>query len=307
MNWRRQIAKITAWVGALLLLAVVSPIAYSQDYDGPPPLVEIYWQSSKTISAAGVTNLIILDPEIAKAQLGYDSVQIFGLQRGETVALGYRNGEPVSIRIRVIQRPIIGLSPAALRRQSEMAQGTVGSNVQIFSSQGVSTVSALNSFSWTQVSGGDGRLDINTQVEDNDVAGGHEFNIRHGSISFINPRMQVQALDYIVSLTDNGPQHYLSPFSVSDSVELRGAALSLKRGDNHYSFFAGTTIPFFYLTLGSTRDIGGFSLVHKQSQKLRLFATSTYINTPADFLGLSGRRQNDYMQTAGFMYQASSK
>jgi len=123
----------------------------------------------------------------------------------------------------------------------------------------------------------------------------------------VNPRMQVQALDYIVSLTDNGPQHYLSPFSVSDSVELRGAALTLKRGDNQYTFFGGTTIPFFYLTLGSTRDVGGFSFVRKQSKELSFFATTSYINTPTDFLGLSGQRQNDYMQTAGVTYQPNSK
>ncbi|HEY6249008.1 MAG TPA: SdrD B-like domain-containing protein, partial [Candidatus Angelobacter sp.] len=122
-----------------------------------------------------------------------------------------------------------------------------------------------------------------------------------------NPRMQVRALDYIVSLTDNGPQHYLSPFSVSDSVELRGAALTLKRGDNQYTFFGGTTIPFFYLTLGSTRDIGGFSLVHKQSKELSFFATTSYINTPTNFLGFSGQRQNDYMQTGGLIYQPDSK
>jgi hypothetical protein len=305
MNWRRKIGERTAWQAVLLSLAFLCPKAYAQN--DSPALVEIYWQSSKTIAAQGIDNLIVLDPEIAKAEVSYDSIQIFGLERGETVALGYKNGDPVSIRIRVIQRPAIVLSPAALRRQSEMAQGIIGSNVQVFNSAGITTVSALNSFSWSQISGGDGRLDINTQVEDNDIAGGHAFNLRHGAISFLSPRMQVQALDYIVSLTDNGPQHYLSPFSVSDSVELRGAALSLKRGDNQYTFFGGTTIPFFYLTLGSTRDIGGVSLLHKQSPSLSLFATSTFIDTPTNFLALSGQRQNDYMQTAGFTYQPSSK
>jgi hypothetical protein len=305
MSWQRQIGKMVAMAGVLLSMLAVCRFAYAQD--GPPSLVEIYWQSSKNISAPGITNLIILDPEIAKAEVAYDSVTIFGLERGETVALGYRNGDPVSIRIRVIPRPMVMISPAALRRQSEMAQGMVGSTVQIFNSGGVNTVSALDTFSWSQISGGDGRLDINTQAEENNIAGGHSFNIRQGAISFVNPRMQVQALDYIVSLTDNGPQHYLSPFSVSDSVALRGASLTLKRGDNQYTFFGGTTIPFFYLTLGSTRDIGGFSLVRKQSKKLSFYATTSYINAPTDFLGLNGQRQDNYMQTAGFTYQLSNK
>src|SRR5215469_4000577 len=306
MNWRRQIEHVAAIAGILLSMLVVCRPALAQQ-DASPSFVEIYWQSSKTVPAPGITNLIILDPDIARAEVAYDAIQFFGVGRGETVALGYRNGNPVSIRIRVIPRPPIVISPAALRRQSEMAQGMIGSAVQIFNGAGTTTVSALNMFSWTQLAGSDGRLDINTQVEDNDIAGGHAFNLRHGAVSFVNPRMQVHALDYIVSLADNGPQHYLSPFSVSDSVELRGAALTLKRGDNQYMFFGGTTVPFYYLTLGSTRDIGGFSFLHKQSRELSFFATTSYINTPTNFLGFSGQRQNDYMQTAGFTYQPDSK
>src|SRR5262249_4175047 len=71
--------------------------------------------------------------------------------------------------------------------------------------------------------------------------------------------------------------------------------------------FAGTTIPFFYLTLGSTRDIGGFSVVRKQSDALSFFSTSTFINAPTDFLGFSGHRRNNYMETAGFSYQFNNK
>src|SRR5262249_49346927 len=134
------------------------------------------------------------------------------------------------------------------------------------------------------------------------MPGGHAFNIRHGNLSFTNPRMQVQAMDYIVNLTSNGSLRYLSPFSVSDAVALRGAALTLKDGGNQYLFFAGTTIPSFYLTLGATRDIGGFTFQRKQSNQLSFFSTSSYMNTPTDFLGLSGRRENNFMQTAGVTF-----
>lgn len=305
----RPICRVAAIAGILLAIFAVCPPSYAQNYDAtaPPSLVEIYWQSSKTVSASGITNLIILDPEIAKAEVAYDSIQFFGVGRGETVALGYRDGKPVSIRIRVIPRPVNIISPAALRRQSEMAQGLFGSSVQIFNGAGITTVSAVNQFSWSQLAGSNGRLDINTQVEDTDIAGGHVFNIRHGAVTFTNPGMQVQALDYIVSLTDNGPQRYLSPFGVSDAVELRGGALTLKRGDNQYTFFGGTTVPFFYLTLGSTRDIGGFSFRHQHSKKLGFFATTSYINTPVNLPGFLVQRQNDYMQTAGLIYQPDSK
>ena len=309
MRLTRNINTTSAVLAAVLLsLVVVCPPALAQSSDASTgaAFVELYWQSSKTISISGISNLVVLDPEIARAEVSLDSIQFFGLERGETVALGYRNDQPVSIRVRVIPRPAIMISPSMLRRRSEMAQGNVSSTLQIFNSKGLSTLSTVNGFSWSQLAGSDGHLNIALQAEDNNVAGGHAFNIRHGTVAYFTPRMQVQALDYIVSLTDNGPQRYLSPFTVSDSVELRGAALTLKHADNQYMFFGGTTIPFFYLTLGSTRDVGGFSFLRKQSDKLSLFATTTYLNTPTSFLGLSGQRQNDFMQTGGFTWSPNT-
>src|SRR5215472_15961311 len=131
MKLKRQMGKTAAVIVVLSLLAVCAAASSqtSGDPDGPPSLVEVYWQSSKTVVAPGITNLIILDPEIARAEVGYDTIQFFGLERGETVALGYRNDKPVSIRVRVLQRPPLIVSPAMLRRQSEMASGTISSTM----------------------------------------------------------------------------------------------------------------------------------------------------------------------------------
>src|SRR5215813_689044 len=301
MQSKRQITKATAAIALQLSLLVCGPRAFGQASaaGATPTLVEVYWQSSKTVVAPGITNLIVLDPDIARAETGYDTIQFFGVGRGETVALGYVNDKPVSIRVRVMQRPPLFVSPGTLRRQAEMAHGLVSTTAQTTNSNGFSTLTFVNGFSWSQLAGSEGHLDVNMQVDDNNMPGGHAFNIRHGNLSFTNPKMQVQAMDYVVSLTSNGPQRYLSPFTMSDSMALRGAELTLKDGGNQYMFFAGTTIPFFYLTLGSTRDVGGFSFYRKQSDLLSFFATSSYINTPTDFLGLSGRRQNNYMQTGG--------
>src|SRR5207253_1973868 len=139
-----------------------------------------------------------------------------------------------------------------------------------------------------------------TPVEDNDLQGGHAFNIQHGSIAYRSPGMDISLMDNLVSLTDNGYERHFSPFTYSDSVELRGAALTVRRGDNQYMFFGGSTIPFYFLTLGATRDIGGFSFQRKQTKKLNLFATTSYINSPVDFLNPTGGRQDDWMQTGGF-------
>lgn len=251
--------------------------------------------------------MIVLDQEIARVESTGDGIQIFGLARGETVLLGYLHDKPVSIRVRVVARPQITISPAQLRRQGEMAQGSFGSGVQIANAGGQTTTAVVNDFNWTQLAGSQGRLTVSTQVEDNDIQGGHAFNIRHGSIAYRSPGIDVSLLDNLVSLTDNGYERHLSPSTFTDSVELRGAGLTVRHGDNQYMFFGGTTIPFYFLTLGSTRDIGGFSFQRKQTKKLNLFATTSYINSPVDFLDATSGRQDDWMQTGGFNYQASDK
>jgi hypothetical protein len=300
---------MVGWLSSLLLLCALAPAAAAQSIDGNgvPSLVEVYWQWSRTITTPALSNIIVLDQEIARVESTGDGLQIFGLERGETVMLGYLHDKPVSIRVRVVQRPQVTVSPAQLRRQSEMAQGSFGSAVQVANGGGQTTTSVVNDFSWTQLVGPQGHLFINTQVEDNDIQGGHVFNIRHGSIAYRSPGIDVTLLDNLVSLTDNGYEHHQSAFSYSDSVELRGAGVTVHRGENQYMFFGGSTIPFYFLTLGATRDIGGFSFQRKQSKKLNLFATTSYINSPVDFLNPTGGRHGDWMQTGGFNYQASDK
>ena len=274
---------------------------------GVPSLVEIYWHSSKTVVAPGITNIIVLDEEIARAQTSSDVIQFFGLSRGETVALGYMGGKAVSLRLRVVERPLLVLSPGSLRRMSEMAQGTFGSTVQLANTGGVTTTSILNGVTWAQPVGDKGHLDMVSQMEDNMAEGSHPFNVRHASIYYHDPVREVRAMDFITSLTGANTYQYASPFSTSDAIELRGAEVGVKHGRNRYSLFGGTTIPFFYLTLGATRDVAGFSFERNQSDKLALFTTTTFINTPLDFLGQSSVRQNDFMQTAGFSYLPDKK
>jgi hypothetical protein len=309
MKLIRHITAILIIAASTLTTAAFCPVALAQSVDGNgiPSLVEVYWQWSRTITVPAMTNIIVLDQDIARVDIVSDGLQIFGLGRGETVVLGYLHDRPVSIRVRVVARPPMVLSPAALRRQGEMAQGSFGTSAQISNAGGQTTTAVVNDFNWTQLAGTQGRLYINTQVEENDIEGGHAFNIRHGSLAYRSPGMDVTLLDNLVSLTDNSAQRYLSPFTYSDSVELRGAGLTLRHGDNQYMFFGGSTIPYYFLTLGSTRDIGGFSFQRKQSKKLNLFATSSYINSPVDFFNPTGGRQNDWMQTGGFGYQPSDR
>src|SRR5258708_2053856 len=108
MRFQHRIRGAVTAVGILLLLAPSSSLVYGQT--GPaqdvPTLVEVYWQSSKIVPVPGISNVIVLDTDITRAETGYDSIQFFGLERGETVALGYIGDKPISIRVRVVQRPM---------------------------------------------------------------------------------------------------------------------------------------------------------------------------------------------------------
>ena len=132
--------------------------AQSTDANGVPSLVEVYWQWSRTITAPALTNIIVLDQDIARVEVVNDGLQIFGLARGETVLLGYLHEKPVSIRVRVVARPPIIVSPSALRRQGEMAQGSFGSSAQISNAGGQTTTAVVNDFNWTQPAGVAGPL-----------------------------------------------------------------------------------------------------------------------------------------------------
>jgi hypothetical protein len=272
-----------------------------------PSLVEVYWGSSRTVVVPGITNVVVIDDQITRAEVEEDSIQFFGLERGETVAIGFRNGDAVSIRVRVLDKPVVAIPPSLLQLQAEMAQGSFSTTAQTASGGGVTSFALLNGFSWSQPMGLNGHFDFNSQVEDNTFADGHTFNVRQASAFYHSPGIDVRALDFTVNLTSGGAQPLMGPFSYYDTIELRGASVSLRQGSNQYTVFGGSTVPFFYLTLGSTRDVAGFSFDRQRTSKLDLFANSSFVNAPLDFFGLSSERHNNFMQTAGMTYLLSEK
>ena len=289
--------------GVVVCLLALCPLAVSQSGNGIPSLVQVYWQSSRTIVVPGVTEAIVLDEDMARAEIEGDSVKIYGLARGETVLLAYQNGEPVSVRINIVEQPQISVPPS-LGRLAEMAQGSYSSTAQISRSSGSSGVAFLSGFSWMQPMGTDGHLDFTGQIEDDDATGQHAFNVRRASLFYHSQGMDVHALDFTVNMVGaQGPERYLGPYSFTDTTELRGASVALKHGQNEYDFFGGTTVPYFFLTLGATRDVLGFSFDRQQTEKLNLFATTSLIDAPADYLNTDSSRHNSVMQIAGASYR----
>ena len=301
---RKHITKLTAILGTLLFLmpfGFADPIEKTEAA-AEPSLVEVYWKSSRIVVLTGISNVVVLDQQITRAEVDGDSIQFFGLERGETVAIGFRNGTPVSIRVRVVDRPLVVIPPSLLRQQAEMGQGMASTTAQTSSSGGVTSFALLDGFSWSQPMGPTNHFDFDSQVEDNSYVDGHAFNVRRASAFYHSPGLDVRALDFAANLTSGGAQPAMGPFSFYDTIELRGGSVSLRQGANQYTIFGGTTVPFFYLALGSMRDVAGFAFDRQQTSKLDLFANTSFVNAPLDLFGLNSPRRNNVMQTAGFTY-----
>ena len=265
-------------------------------------MVEVYWNSTRGVAVSGATNIVVLDPEITHVEVSADRLEFAGLSRGETVVLATIGGKPVSARVRVIARPQQPVSPYLLLRQAEMAHGSISSDVQIANAGGVSSVSIVNAFNWSQALSENRRFDFSSQFESSSVEQNRAFNIRRASAFYTGPRVDVHALDFDVSLM-GGLQNYASQFSFNDTVDLRGAGVTLKGEKNRYSFYGGTTIPYYYLTLGATRDVAGFGLQRQQTDRLLLYANSNFVDAPLDVLGGNAGRIRSVMQTAGLAYK----
>lgn len=288
-------------VFALLMLMVSSAALYAAD-PAIPSSVDLYWKSSRSISVPGVKTVIVLDEDIAQAQVGTDTVQFIGIGRGETVALAYVNGQPVSIVVHVLDHPFVTISPSMLRRESELAHGVIGSDFQTSTANNTTNFVLLNSFLWSQQMG-DHHLDISSQVEDDSQFGGHTANLRNGSVSYRTPHTEIDALDFNQSLTGAEGIDRVNNFSNPEIMQLRGAGVMLTRGENDYSIFAGSSIPYYFLSLNATRDVVGFTFHRKQSDRLSIFSGTNYSNIPTTFDAIgSTARQSYFTQTAGLRY-----
>ncbi|HET9741980.1 MAG TPA: SdrD B-like domain-containing protein [Terriglobales bacterium] len=288
---------------AWLLLAAISVCAvptFASDSDLPSS-VDVYWKSERSIAVPGVTSVIILDEKIATAQIGNDTIDFVGLERGETVALAYVNGNPVSIVVRVMDKPMFVIPPSLARRNAELAHGTYGSDFQNTTEAGNAAWVLVSSAQWSQQFGAD-RFEFSSQVEDDSQFGGHAANLRTGTIGYTTPHVQIQALDFTQSLTGANFDDRVDNFSNAALMEIRGADVTLNYGKNSYSFFAGTSVPYYYLSLSSTRDVAGFSFHRKQSGRLNLFGSTTYANIPTTQLISAPERRTYFTQTAGFRY-----
>ncbi|HEY2114252.1 MAG TPA: hypothetical protein VGJ51_04145, partial [Candidatus Angelobacter sp.] len=71
MKLQRHITVMVALLGSVLSMSAFVPRAVAQSTDGTgvPSLVEVYWQWSRTITAPALTNIIVLDQDIARVDV----------------------------------------------------------------------------------------------------------------------------------------------------------------------------------------------------------------------------------------------
>jgi hypothetical protein len=284
----------------IVVLVVCPPLIFPAE-STIPSSVDVYWQSTRAIVAPGVISVVILDEEIAHAQLGNDTIDFAGLKRGNTIALVYINGTPTSIVVHVIEHPTSVISPSLLRREAELAHGTVGSDYESSHSGGTSSFILADYFSWSQHVGDD-QLDASSQFEENNQFGGHEFNLRSGNITYRTPHLAINVIDFSQTLTGELGEDRVNSFSAPPFVQLRGAGVTLELGRNEYSLFAGSTIPYYFLSLNATRDAAGFTFHRKETDRLSLFSSTSYVNVPLS-LAKGFQRRSYFMQTAGVSYK----
>jgi len=273
--------------------------------DAVPQLVEVYWQSSRTVQVPGVTNVTVLDESICRAQASFDKIQFSGLARGETVAFIWINDHRITIRVSVVAPPETPPPPRLSQRALDsLGNGVIGSSMQAFiDPQGKAVYFFLHHFEWQQQFDKD-RLTIHGQVQDSSALGAPLFNTNSVSVQYSTPRTDLKLVDFPL-FVNGGLEAKVSSFSADNVYTIRGGDVTLRRGDSQYELFAGTTIPSYYLTLTGTRDIAGFNFSRQQGAKLYLYGTSGWVNAPIHVPTSQMQREDSFFQTAGFVYHPS--
>ena len=292
--------------GAALLAAAFLAMSgvRARAQDSAPRVFEVYWQSSRTIGLPGVSNVVVLEESICRAQVSQDKVEFAGLTRGETLAFAWVNDQRLTMRIRVVARPI-DLPPPHLSNADldALGRGYVGSSMQTsMGGAGTPGYLFLHHFEWQQQSDGT-RLGIRGQVQDSTFPGAPLFNPNTVSIQYSTKRSELWLMDFPLTV-NGGMDAKVSPYSAYNVYMVRGAETIFHRGANRYELFAGATIPSYFLTLEGTSDVAGFNFSRQQTDKLYMYATTGWVNSPVQGpLFSTMQRQNSFMQTAGVAYR----
>jgi len=291
----------------VLWVTVVSLCLAGRAQDVAPEVVEVFHQGRTLVRASGITDPIVLDESICRAEISGGQIQLFGLARGETVLVAWMRDQRIAIRIRVVERPEVPPPPTLSRGALEsLGHGSFGSSVQTaIGMDGEPTFFLLHNVEWQQQNGGS-RLSIRAQAQDNTMAGAPVFNANLASISYEDARAKVSLMDFPLEV-NGGLEAKISPYSAYNVYMVRGADVKLRRGANQFELFAGATIPSYFLRLNGARETSGVNFTRKQNSRLFLYGTAGWVAAPAVQSGSAARRENSIFGTAGFAWRPDER
>src|SRR5206468_2340902 len=143
---------------------------------------------------------------------------------------------------------------------------------------------------------------VRGQAQDTTVSGAPSFNLNSISLSYENSRTRLSLMDFPLEINGGIEAGGITSYAAHNVYTVRGAEVALRNGSTEMGVFGGATIPPYYRTLRSTRDIAGFNFRRKQSN-LYTYATTGWVNSPILGSELPQRRASSFFQTAGFSYK----
>ena len=146
------IRKVRRAARALLLLAACTVPVPVQGQDQSAQLVEVILNQSVSVPLAAVSHALVVDESICRLEIDAGTLRVFGLKRGETVVVAWRNDQPESLLVRVASPPPPPVEALpTLEELDAMGHGTVGALAHMSTTSSSSRhLSMLTPFAWTQ-------------------------------------------------------------------------------------------------------------------------------------------------------------
>jgi hypothetical protein len=288
---------------ALSVLGLLAASGQSRAEEAVATPVEVYWNHAAVLRVPGVSRAIVLDESVCQAEISEDKIRFVGLARGESVVLVWAGDRRLSLLVRVVAEPAKP-PPPTLRGDSGdgSIHGIYGPSLQwATSSQGIPAYVLVQRLSFDQELGSS-RLSVQGQVQNQNGAGAPPFNLNTMSVQYSTPGYKLSLADTIVGMNGGFQARLLPNSPFLNSVLLRGAEFQVRRGRNEYGFFAGATVPAYYLDLTATRSVFGFNFGRQQSSRLYLYGTTAGASVPLLEPDGAYRRHADAFQTAGFVF-----
>ena len=260
----------------------------------------------------------------------------------ETVVLVFVGDKPISIRVNVIDPPSERLAPRLRNREELADVTLSSSMQTSANAVGLRQFGFTNGVTWQQDLDKGHHFEFSTESTAGSLATANSFNFNHGNVSYFAPKYEIQVLDFPVNLYGNEGAVVPGSLLTSDYTSLRGAEFIYHRrrmihclnlpipkmskslverkintasgGANTsdcgpstqdvttYKFYAGTTQPYYFLNLGGTSDIVGFSFNHRLRERFVLYGNAAYMNIPLRLYTANPPRRSSGVQTLGLAY-----